>query len=61
MTITVTAFAPPPEGGRGLERDTRPPWALEEVRQPCQVRGVSLHALKQPRIERFILRPDSDL
>jgi glutathione S-transferase len=34
MTITITAFDRSPDGGRGLARDTRVRWALEEVDQP---------------------------
>jgi glutathione S-transferase len=48
MTITITAFERSPDGGRGLARDTRVRWALEEVGQPYQVRLVSFPALKQP-------------
>ena len=31
MTITITAFERSPDGGKGLARDTRVRWALEEV------------------------------
>jgi glutathione S-transferase len=48
MTITITAFDRSPDGGKGLARDTRVRWALEEVGQPYEVRGVSFDALKQP-------------
>jgi len=48
MTITITAFERSPDGGKGLARDTRVRWALEEVGQPYQVRLVSFPALKQP-------------
>jgi glutathione S-transferase len=48
MTITITAFERSPDGGKGLARDTRVRWALEEVGQPYQVRLVSFHAMKQP-------------
>ena len=48
MTITITAFERSPDGGRGLARDTRVRWALEEVRQPYNVRLVSFHAMKEP-------------
>ncbi len=34
MTITITAFESSPDGGKGLARDTRVRWALEEVGQP---------------------------
>src|SRR5690242_10439005 len=48
MTITITAFERSPDGGRGLARDTRVRWALEEVEQPYGVRLVSFHAMKEP-------------
>src|SRR3989454_2889362 len=48
MTITVTAFERSPDGGKGLARDTRVRWALEEVGQPYQVRLVSFRAMKEP-------------
>src|SRR3954471_23128678 len=48
MTITITAFERSPDAGKGLARDTRARWALEEVGQPYQVRLVSFQALKQP-------------
>lgn len=48
MTITITAFERSPDGGRGLARDTRVRWALEEVRQPYEVRLVSFSAMKEP-------------
>ena len=48
MTITITAFEHAPDGGKGLARDTRVRWALEEVGQPYQVRLVSFRALKEP-------------
>ena len=48
MTITITAFERSPDGGRGLARDTRVRWALEEVGQPYKVRLVSFEAMKAP-------------
>jgi glutathione S-transferase len=48
MTITITAFERSPDGGKGLARDTRVRWALEEVGQPYAVRLVSFQALKEP-------------
>jgi len=48
MTVTITAFDRSPDGGRGLARDTRIRWALEEVGQPYAVRLVSFQALKEP-------------
>ena len=47
-TITITAFENSPDGGKGLARDTRVRWALEEVGQPYDVRLVSFRALKEP-------------
>ena len=48
MTITITAFEKSPDGGKGLARDTRVRWALEEAGQPYEVRQVSFKAMKQP-------------
>ena len=48
MTIIITAFERSPDGGRGLARDTRVRWALEEAGQPYEVRLVSFSAMKQP-------------
>jgi glutathione S-transferase len=48
MTIVITAFERSPDGGKGLARDTRVRWALEEVGRPYQVRLVSFRALKEP-------------
>ena len=48
MGITITAFERSPDGGKGLARDTRVRWALEEVGQPYQVRPVSFRAMKEP-------------
>jgi len=48
MTVTITAFERSPDGGRGLARDTRVRWALEEVGQPYEVRLVSFRAMKEP-------------
>src|SRR5471032_1802558 len=47
MPITITAFERSPDGGKGLERDTRVRWALEEVGQPYGVRLVSFRAMKE--------------
>jgi len=48
MTPIVTAFERSPDGGKGLARDTRVRWALEEVGQFYEVRPVSFAAMKQP-------------
>jgi glutathione S-transferase len=48
MTITITAFERSPDGGKGLARDTRVRWALEEVGRPYEVRLVSFSAMKEP-------------
>jgi glutathione S-transferase len=48
MTITLTAFERSPDRGRGLARDMRVRWALEEVGQPYEVRLLSFDAMKQP-------------
>jgi glutathione S-transferase len=48
MIPTITAFERSPDGGKGLARDTRVRWALEEVGQPYEVRLVSFKAMKAP-------------
>lgn len=55
MTITITAFEKSPDGGKGLARDTRVRWALEEVGQPYEVRLMSFKAMKEP--EHLSLHP----
>src|SRR5271168_4798602 len=47
MTPTITAFAQSPDRGRGLARDMRVRWALEEVGQPYEVRLVSFNEMKE--------------
>lgn len=48
MIPTITAFEQSPDRGKGLARDMRVRWALEEVGQPYDVRLVSFKALKEP-------------
>ena len=48
MTATITAFERSPDRGKGLARDMRVRWALEEVGQPYEVRLVSFGAMKEP-------------
>ncbi len=48
MTPTITAFERSPDRGKGLARDARVRWALEEVGQPYEVRLVSFSAMKEP-------------
>ncbi|MDK4717740.1 glutathione S-transferase family protein [Rhizobium sp. CNPSo 3968] len=48
MTITITAFEKSPDRGRGLARDMRVRWALEEVGEPYEVRLLSFKAMKEP-------------
>ena len=48
MTIIITAFERSPDGGKGLARDTRVRWALEEAGLPYEVRLVSFQAMKAP-------------
>src|SRR5687768_4622450 len=48
MTPTITAFERSPDGGKGLGRDMRVRWALEEVGQPYEVRLLSFKAMKEP-------------
>jgi glutathione S-transferase len=47
MTPIITVFERSPDGGKGLARDTRVRWALEEVGQPYAVRLVSFKATKE--------------
>lgn len=47
-TPTITAFKKSPDRGRGLARDLRVRWALEEAGQPYDVRLISFQELKQP-------------
>ena len=48
MTPTITAFERSPDRGKGLARDMRVRWALEEAGQPYEVRLVSFSAMKEP-------------
>jgi len=48
MIPTITTFESSPDRGRGLARDMRVRWALEEVGQPYDVRLVSFGAMKEP-------------
>jgi glutathione S-transferase len=46
-TPTITAFERSPDRGKGLARDMRVRWALEEVGQAYEVRLVSFAAMKE--------------
>ncbi|WP_431049074.1 glutathione S-transferase family protein [Roseateles sp. L2-2] len=48
MTITITAFDRSPDGGKGLARDTRVRWALEEAGLAYDVRLLTFQAMKEP-------------
>ncbi|HKR88488.1 MAG TPA: glutathione S-transferase family protein [Phenylobacterium sp.] len=48
MSPTITAFKSSPDRGRGLARDMRVRWALEEVGQPYDVRLVTFPQMKEP-------------
>lgn len=48
MNSTITAFATSPDRGRGLARDMRVRWALEDVGQLYDVRLLSFAEMKQP-------------
>jgi len=48
MVAMITAFAQAPDRGRGLARDMRVRWALEEVGQPYNVRLLSFAEMKEP-------------
>jgi glutathione S-transferase len=47
MNPTITAFKQSPDRGRGLARDTRVRWALEEVGQPYDVRLLTFSEMKE--------------
>ena len=47
MTPTITAFERSPDRGKGLARDMRVRWVLEEVGRPYKVRLVSFSAMKE--------------
>src|SRR5258707_14477617 len=47
MTPTITAFERSPDRGKGLARDMRVRWALEEVDQPYDVRLLSFSEMKE--------------
>ena len=53
MYPVITAFARSPDRGRGLARDMRVRWALEEVGQPYEVRLVSFNEMKEPEHRRL--------
>ena len=48
MKPTITVFEDSPDEGKGMARDMRVRWALEEVGQPYDVRLMSMKALKEP-------------
>jgi glutathione S-transferase len=48
MSVTITAFERSPDQGKGLARDMRVRWTLEEVVLPCDVRLLSFGAMKEP-------------
>ena len=47
MSPTITAFERSPDRGKGLARDMRVRWALEEVGQPYDVQLVSFTEMKE--------------
>lgn len=48
MTPVITVFEQSLDRGKGLARDMRVRWALEEAGQPYAVRRVSFKAMKEP-------------
>lgn len=48
MRQILTVFKWSPDGGKGMARDMRARWALEEVGQPYDIRLVSFREMKQP-------------
>jgi len=58
--VVITAFERSPDGGKGLARDMRVRWALEEVGRPYDVSLVSFAAKQEPehlRLHPFGLIP----
>jgi glutathione S-transferase len=58
--VVITAFERSPDGGKGLARDTRVRWALEEVGEPYDVRLLSFREKQEPahlRLHPFGLIP----
>jgi glutathione S-transferase len=47
LTPSITAFERSPDRGKGLARDMRVRWALEEVGQPYEVRLLSFSKMKE--------------
>jgi glutathione S-transferase len=47
MDIIISCFEKSPDGGKGLARDTRVRWALEEVGVPYTIRPLSFASLKE--------------
>ncbi|RYZ93323.1 MAG: glutathione S-transferase family protein [Proteobacteria bacterium] len=58
-TPTITAFKNSPDRGRGLARDFRVRWALEELEMPYEVQLVTFEDMKQP--EYIALQPFSQI
>jgi glutathione S-transferase len=48
MNPIITVFKNSPDRGRGLARDLRVRWALEEAGQPYEARAVSFEEMKKP-------------
>ncbi|HEY1562799.1 MAG TPA: glutathione S-transferase family protein [Caulobacteraceae bacterium] len=48
MSPIITAFKASPDRGRGLARDMRVRWALEEVGQPYEVRLLDFGEMREP-------------
>jgi len=48
MAVTITAFERSPDRGKGLARDMRVRWALEEAGRPYDVRLLSFKAMREP-------------
>lgn len=48
MIPVLTAFESSPDRGKGLARDMRVRWALEEIGQPYEVRLLSFAQMKEP-------------
>jgi len=48
MVPILTVFKWSPDGGKGLARDMRVRWALEEIGQPYDIRLLTFRQLKEP-------------
>ncbi len=57
MNPTITAFQRSPDRGRGLARDMRVRWALEEVGQAYETRLLSFSDMKSTALTSYLPIP----